>query len=119
MNRTEDLSRIGICKICDKEFRPGGHFDRERLLSVGICQDCDFWMEKWKVREGSDTVIVNQHFYLIGDATDKPKGLGGVSVKIKFFDGREVLTDSLWSNGEIPIDWLPWLFDNATMEFIK
>lgn len=119
MNRTEDLTRVGRCKVCTAEFAPGGHYDRERLLQVGICEKCDFWLEKWKNRSNPDVCIAGGHYYVVGDASDRPKGMNGAGVKIKFFDGREVFTDSLWSNGGIPADWLPWLFDNATMEFVK
>lgn len=118
MTRTEDLTRTGHCKVCSNDFDPGGHYDRERLLSVGICETCDFWMDKFRSRDNANVCIANGHYYIIGEASDNPKGMNGVGVKIKFFDGREVLTDSLWSNGDIPIDWQPWLFDNATMELI-
>lgn len=120
ITRAENLSRVGSCKICDMDFMPGGHYDRERLLSVGICPDCDFWMEKWKARDNADVVIANAHYYLVGSTTDKPRGMGSYGkMKITFFDGREVITDSLWSNGDIPELWHPWLYDNATMEFVK
>lgn len=119
MNRTEDLTRVGWCRVHQGEFSPGGHYDRERLVSVGICENCDYWMDRFKDREDPDVAIVNGHFYRIGNPTDNPKGMGGVGTKIKFFDGREVFTDSLWSNGDIPIDWQGWLYDNATMEFVN
>jgi hypothetical protein len=116
---TEDIAKVGWCKIHQGEFDPGRRDDRDRLLQVGICISCDFWMEKFRERNEPEVAIINGQYYRIGDASDNPKGMDGAGVKVKFFDGREVFTDSLWSNGDIPIDWLPWLYDNATMEFVK
>lgn len=113
MTRTEDLTRTGWCKVHGGVFSPGGHSDRERLLQVGICTECDFWVEKWQMRDDTQVARINGNHYLIGRAVRFVKGMGGAVVRIRFNDGREVATDNLWHQGEIPESWRTALPDNA------
>lgn len=114
MAREEDLSRIGWCKVHQDVFEPGGHYDRERLIEVGICPDCDFWIEKWRMRDDSNVVRVDGQHYIIGAGNAIGIGHGGDTFVIKFNDGREMTTTNLWHQGEIPLFWCQLLPDNAT-----
>lgn len=113
MSRTEDLTRVGWCKVHGGEFSPLGHYDRERLVQVGICQECDFWLELWKMRDDESVARISGQHYLIGDDNSTKRGFGGAGVVIKFYDGRVVVTNNLWHQGRIPVMWAEDLFDNA------
>jgi len=101
------------CKICNSELALNGHFDRARLLSVGICASCDFWAEKWKARRNGDVVRIHNNHYTIGEPTAHEKGMAGTGIRVMFIDGRQVSTDNLWHQGEIPEQWRELLPDNA------
>lgn len=114
LTRTEDLTRTGRCVVHGGSFTPNGHYDRERLVSVGICPDCDFWMDKWRMRDNPEVARINGNHYMIGKTVAnplQPKGMGGI--RIHFNDGRVVTTDSLWHQGEIPERFRTCLPDNA------
>lgn len=113
ISRTEDLTRTGWCKVHRGEFQPHGHYDRERLLSVGICGDCDHLLDLWRSRNDPDVVRIHGQHYMVGRSVRFVKGMGGVVVRIRFNDGREVATDNLWHQGEIPAEWRSILADNA------
>jgi hypothetical protein len=53
--------------------------------------------------------------YSIGSEGDDPKGFGGDNWIIRFLDGREVRSSSLWAMGQIPSDWLDRIKVNATL----
>ncbi len=60
-------------------------------------------------------VVANGRAYSIGSSGDDPKGFGGTRWVIRFHDGREIITDSLWHLGDIPAEWRERLPDNATL----
>ena len=71
-----------------------------------------------EVRKGSQNiVVVNRMAYSIGSELDYPKGYGGRLWEIAFFDGRRVVTTSLWCLGDVPDSWEFDIPDNAT--FVK
>ena len=84
----------------------------------------EFWQEKvaWADpmhKYYSICVRVNHEHYCIeeeGIGTYGFKGHGGRKFHIKFFDGREVITDNLWYQGVIPPKYRELLPDNA--EFV-
>ena len=53
--------------------------------------------------------------YSIGSEHDNPKGFGGDNWIIRFHDGREVKSSSLWCMGQIPEEWKPRIVENATL----
>ena len=53
--------------------------------------------------------------FSIGSEGDNPKGFGGDNWIIRFFDGREVRSSSLWSMGVIPSEWQGRIKVNATL----
>ena len=63
-----------------------------------------------------DLVIADGEVYSVGRADDYPKGYGGARWLIAFFDGREIITDSLWSLGGIDPEWRFRLPNNATLK---
>lgn len=137
LTRTQDLSRWGWCKVHGGSFRPGGHVDRVRLVSVGICEACDHAMDLWRMRDDSATVRINGQHYRYGnhlqdarvtqDATlesmakafakANPKkqgmGMGGDVMIIRFMDGRTVITNDVWHQGNVPAVVADLLPDNA------
>lgn len=117
MTRTEDLTRTGWCKVHRGEFKPGGHVDRERLLSVGICSDCDFAMDLWRMRDRVDVARIKGEHYIIGtgigERQNRALGMSGAEATIKFKDGRIVKTNDLWHQGKIPAVVAHLLEDNA------
>lgn len=126
------------CKVCKTKFKAGSHFDERRLRTVGICSTCDFWIEKWQLRDRPNVARVNGQHYMYGnhlqdarvtqDATleaiakswDTPKrqglGMGGDKMLIRFHDGRVVTTNDLWHQGDIPQRFAHLMPDNAVME---
>lgn len=107
------------CKICKDHYDPTGLESelRKRLINVSICYFCDFWMEKWQMRNREDVARIKGQHFIIGDPNDKQKGMGGRKITIKFADGRTIHTNNLWHQGNIPSNFKIVLFDNA--EFVK
>lgn len=68
-----------------------------------------------KSQDDPRLVIAQGRAYSIGSSDDYPKGFCGARWLVRFLDGRRVITDSLWSMGEIPIDWRRQLPDNAIL----
>lgn len=89
----------------------------QHIPDNNACYNCQFWHEKWDMREDPSVARVDGHHYIIGADVHNlgPKGMGGASVIIHFKDGRIVTTNNLWSQGDIPGIWKRYgLEDNAT-----
>jgi len=128
-----------ICKIDGKIIGAHGYAEshRERLESVGICPECDRWIELWQSRNNENVARIGGQHYMFGDhlreyvinAKDSLKaivdgwapkkraslGMGGNKVVIRFNDGRHVITNDLWHQGAIPESFKNVLPDNAEM----
>ena len=104
------------CVICGKEIEKSSHMNAD--LCGSECFHINFWNENVEQKNDLKIVRVKGHQYHIGDEKDKSlfHGYGGAKWRIKFFDGREVITTNLWHNGEIPESYKELLPDNA--EFI-
>lgn len=137
LTRTQDLSRWGWCKVHNGSFRPYGHCDRVRLVSAGVCESCDYDLDKWRMRDQVNVVRINGQHYMYGDhlqdarvtqdatiqkmaeafkKANPPKqgrGFGGDTMIIQFNDGRTVITNDLWHQGEVPALVADMLPDNA------
>lgn len=129
-----DLEQL-ICKVCRSIIGARGHVDRERLESAGICPTCDFWIEKWQLRDNENVVRIDGQHYMYGNhlqdarvtqdttleqlakslPTKQGLGMGGQSVIIRFNDGRVVITNDLWHQGRIPKQFENALPNNAEM----
>lgn len=128
------------CRVCSKGFQYHRHVDGKRLKEVGICSDCDFWMEKFTMRDDASVARINGVHYIVGNELtmdlDSTKsfddileefeknnksrpglGMGGRVCAIRFYDGRTVFTNDLWGQGTIPTRFKHILVNNA--EFIE
>ena len=128
------------CKVCGKKFQYHRYTDGARMKEVGICYECDFWMEKFTMRDEEKVARINGEHYIIGKTlefeldpsksfndiiadleknnTKRPgMGMGGAVCAIQFSDGRVVFTNDLWGQGTIPSRFKHILVNNA--EFIE
>lgn len=103
------------CKVCTNAINTDGLYESlaNRLLSVGICHNCDTWMGEWQDRNDQNVARINGEHYRIGDENAKFKGMSGNIIAIKFNDGRVIQTDNLWHQGTIPKQFTAVLFNNA------
>ena len=143
----EFLTRVEVmtatCKVCGTKFNPRGHVDAERLKAVGIDATCDAWVTHWQDRNNENVVRVGGVHYMYGNhlqdaritqddtltsiaqrfaaKTVKKQGLGmsGAVVIIRFNDGRVVITNDLWHQGDIPEVFKQALPDNAELEWVS
>lgn len=138
LTRDQDLSRWGWCKVHNGSFRPHGDFDRVRRIRAGVCGSCDHALDMWRMRDNENVARINGRHWVIGDvltteldptksladlvaeAQKMPragKGCGGQVHIVRFNDGRTVITNDLWGQGEVPDLVAAWLPDNA--EFVE
>ena len=105
------------CVICGKEIKESK--SSKAVLCSDKCFKFFFWNMQVEVKDDPRIARINGIQYRISDEKGKRafRGHGGCKFKIKFFDGREVITTNLWCNGEIPETHKELLPDNA--EFIK
>lgn len=110
------------CIICGK--KEGGHYlqpIKDNLLKTNLCFSCNFWQNKVKIKNKSNTVRVDGKHYQIGskepDTPSQFRGFGGRKFNIEFNDGRVESTNNLWCQGSIPERWQEQLPNNA--KFLK
>jgi len=86
------------------------------------CRKClphQRWLQAITQAWESDQVRVRGHLFEIhppvseGFSATGGRGFGGAEFKIKFKDGRTVVTQNLWSVGDIPEEYRNALPDNA------
>jgi hypothetical protein len=119
-----DYLALPKCSICGQPREVGiyGSATQGRLDRKEICFGCDFWIEKvlWKTEGDPKAVIVNGRHYYIGEEQEKGyggfRGFGGSEFKIKFNDGRRVVSHNLWCQGDVPAHFRDVLTDNAVFE---
>lgn len=103
------------CKIC------GGIVELEyteplksELIEDGICFSCHFWKEKVHSYNERTVIVDGLHYRYFDDNPGAAfLGFGGREFRIKFNDGREVVTHNLWHQGNIPERFRDKLPDNA------
>ncbi|MGW0034703.1 hypothetical protein ACWDXD_33420 [Streptomyces sp. NPDC003314] len=97
------------------------------------CFDCRYWQERadWAangdqtpagISPGVLARVNGQHYTIAPMNTDSPAhflGFGGAQVTFRFHDGREITSNDVWSQGEIPAWWRDRLPDNAVIASIK
>lgn len=128
------------CKVCGKKFQYHRYTDGQRMKEVGICYNCDFWMEKFTMRDERKVARIDGNHYVIGkeieveldpgksfndiisdleknNSKKSGMGMGGAVCAIQFYDGRVVFTNDLWGQGTIPKRFKHILVNNA--EFIE
>lgn len=106
------------CRECNGPQVFGWAKDCEvKMRERGTCFICMCWADNYE-DAGPHVAIVDGHRYSI--APDVPKGErgfvghGGAEFRIRFDDGREVVTHNLWAQGRIPPCWRDRMPDNAT-----
>ena len=112
-----------ICKECGEkvESEKWCKSFAEKIEKEHLCFHCDFWMEKVELKDRPNSVRVNGNAYwLEPDRSEGYRGFlgfGGAEFRIKFNDGRYVVSHNLWHNGTVPERFRDRLPDNA--EFVK
>ena len=112
------------CKICGKTEESSHWINGKEMLEKEHCFECNYWLSLHEDditnRKDHKYVITNGVHYVIEpeDSTDFFRGFGGAKVKIKFFDGTEVLSTNLWYQGVIPERFRDIMPDNGTIEWI-
>lgn len=113
------------CKLCGKPSDPQEYENsriREIMEEQNVCFNCALWLWHHELdqndpnRQGRVAIIDGTH-WLIGDGKGFVKGCCGTEQRIRFKDGREVVTDDLWCQGDIPEHFRHLFPDNA--EFVK
>lgn len=106
------------CKICnsiDRDRYSGPQ--SERMAKYSLCFTCAFWdiQVEEDIQDPHHVVVSKGHHYIIGPENIHPtcRGFRGEKFQIQFNDGRLIETCNLWSQGEIPERWRPFLPDNA------
>lgn len=114
----QEINHETICKICTNPVNVKGltESDQKRMLEVGICYECDFWIEQWHSRDSVSVARISGQHYRIGSPSSALKGMSGRDVTIEFSDGRIVKTDNLWHQGSIPKNFQIVLQDNAVFQ---
>ncbi len=77
----------------------------------------EYWQFRVDTKDDPRQVRVRGRLYWLGpDYQSTPrecKGFAGAEFRIRFLDGREVITHDLWTNGVIPLAYREELPDNA------
>ena len=111
-----------VCSICGQKIKKYyGDRINAQLESSELCFSCLFWTELIKLSDKS-VRFNGVHYTIVQEQPSnisewgwgaEDAGFGGQKFKIKFFDGQEVHTNNLWSQGEIPDRFKIQLRDNA------
>lgn len=105
------------CRCCGRIFST--HFEKEtkaNLIRKNVCFTCNFWQEYVEERDTPRYARIGGCHYAVGpENNDHPsfRGFGGRRSKIRWNDGREVVTTNLWFQGQIPERFRAELPDNA------
>lgn len=108
-----------ICKHCGKEIGMGYNDDTlEAMASREACFKCNFWLEHYEkdTKTGVGIVVDGTHYVDGGNSNKSDRGMlgfGGSTYHIRFNDGRELKTNNLWCQGDIPDIFRDKFPDNA------
>lgn len=120
------LNRAGWAAALDEELARTAAQLEEKIMQLSQAQaaivdstsDYDFWRAR-AIDELA--VVADGHCYALGEHCAPAwdfRGFGGRRWLIRFHDGRELCTQNLWHNGEVPAAYRNALPDNATLECI-
>lgn len=105
--------------FCDGEWRGSCPAERADETIAHMRDSAErHWTRAYERLQALDPnlVIAGGAAYSIGRDTDNPRGFGGQRWSIRFHDGREIVTVSLWHLGNVPCEWRDHLPDNARLE---
>jgi hypothetical protein len=106
------------CVECGDPAKASWFYDsrRPQMERACVCSTCYFWREKLR-EHGPNVAIVSGERFTI--QPDQPRGYrgflghGGAEFRIRFHDGREVVTRNLWAQGRVPDHFRERLSNNA------
>lgn len=103
------------CLECGKEENPNRWLGGANLVKKSLCFQCDHWDDLLARKDDPGTVRIDGVHYMIGKEGGNPNwaGFGGHEFKIRFDDGREVVTHNLWCQGHIAEHFKQRMRDNA------
>lgn len=87
-----------------------------KLAKARLCYECWYWTDKVRRKRNRKIArIAGRHYYIADENAERIEGRehAGSPYRIRFFDGREVETTNLWSQGVIPTPYRKLLPDNA------
>jgi hypothetical protein len=109
------------CSCCGKVY--GTNYCKPyntMLITKKLCFNCNFWDEYTHKKDDPKIARIQGHHYVVEPPSPLPSrmlGFSGREFKVRWHDGREVTTNNLWSQGDIPERFKDRLPDNA--EFVK
>lgn len=92
---------------------------KQVLINEQLCFQCHHWTRLLPERQNR-VIVGGRHYMIEPELPPRDRslgGFGGQQWKIRFKDGREVVTTNLWHQGPIPERFRERLPDNA--EFVK
>lgn len=113
-----DVLRGPRCVECGDPRNYGRWNDgtQARMDAQGVCLTCLFWRDR-VAEHGPKVAIVDGERFSI--SPDMPRGYqgfighGGAEFRIRFHDGRNVVTRNLWAQGRVPDHFRDRLPNNA------
>ena len=108
------MQTVTCCECGSQEELTWDQDLNARFLKLKLCFTCNHWQDRI-THYGPASVIIDGEHYMIGSEDDDypSRGHGGQRFRIKFNDGREVVTTNLWHQGKIPEHYRDRLPDNA------
>jgi len=102
------------CEICGKEIEQSQYSNA--ILCSSTCFETHFW--KKIIEEKDQHIIINGKCFCDGGEVKYPDrysflGFAGRRFWIRFFNGKEITTNNLWFQGDIPDEFRIELSDNA------
>jgi len=108
-------TREGNCKTCGKPFTErSDNYIHIPEIAEGDCFSCYHWKKVWTSVENDDfESVITEDFEhhtvnVQHPMSSDPRswlGYSGQLWTIQFYDGREVRTNNLWRQGNIPEFW--------------
>lgn len=112
------MKKCSYCKINESDLSCLECEEKKRMERDNLCFNCAFWSLYVDKKDDERIARIDgNHYYIENNSSNGFVGFGGRDFKIKFNDGREIITNNLWHQGTIPDIWKDKLPDNAI--FIK
>jgi hypothetical protein len=113
-----EFAAVGICRECGDVLNDGYmEPHKTEIRTRQTCFECCVWLHYVETGADSTHAVIQGHHYVV--KPDKPNayqgslGHGGAEFRIRFNDGREIVTHNLWAQGSVPARFRERLPDNA------